>query len=146
MKAKGFTLIELMIVIAIVGILAAVVIPSYQDSIKKTRRSDAMTSLMTLQKNMERFRGNCARYPHLIGGADVCGTTSANSTVIGSSSSTDGHYTISVVTASTTANAFKIQAVAVSGGLQANDTGCTTMSITINNTNPKGLKEPTACW
>lgn len=51
---KGFTLIEVMIVVVIVGILAAIAIPNYQDSIRKTRRADAEGALMGLRQAMER--------------------------------------------------------------------------------------------
>lgn len=52
---KAFTLLELMIVVAIVGILASIAIPSYQESVKKSRRADATGALMVLANKMERF-------------------------------------------------------------------------------------------
>ena len=52
---KGMTLIELMIVVAVVGILAAVAYPSYQEHIRKARRADAQTALMELAQFMERY-------------------------------------------------------------------------------------------
>ncbi len=51
----GFTLIELMITVAIVGILAAIALPSYQDSIRKSRRADAKSDLMGLANAQERY-------------------------------------------------------------------------------------------
>lgn len=51
---RGFTLIELMIVVAIVGILAAIAYPSYQSSVEKSRRSDAMAALTAFSTAMER--------------------------------------------------------------------------------------------
>jgi len=53
-RIKGFTLIELMIVVAIIGILAAIAYPSYQNSVEKARRSDAQGALLGLANAMER--------------------------------------------------------------------------------------------
>lgn len=53
--ARGFTLIELMIVVAIVGILAAIAFPSYQNHVTKTRRADAQSALTGFAAAMERY-------------------------------------------------------------------------------------------
>lgn len=53
-SSHGFTLIEVMIVVVIIGILAAIAYPSYQDSIRKSRRADAQTALLELAQFMER--------------------------------------------------------------------------------------------
>jgi type IV pilus assembly protein PilE len=73
-RNQGFTLIEMMIVVALMGILAAIAYPSYQDSVRKTRRADAKAVLAELAQFMERtytennsFKpgGNIPTLPHL---------------------------------------------------------------------------------
>ena len=54
-KQKAFTLIELMITVAIVGILASIAIPSYQGSVMKSRRADAKGALLGFANAMERY-------------------------------------------------------------------------------------------
>ena len=52
---KGFTLIELMIVVAVIGILGAIAYPSYQDSVRKGRRAEARAALAELLYQQERY-------------------------------------------------------------------------------------------
>ena len=54
-RTAGFTLIELMIVIAIIGLLASIGYPAYQDQVQKTRRADAKSVLMEAANAMERY-------------------------------------------------------------------------------------------
>jgi type IV pilus assembly protein PilE len=87
-KTRGFTLIELMIVVAILGIIAAVGYPSYLEHVKKSRRAEGMGHLLELADRMERFYSDKGTYA----GATL-GTTSANVFV----ATTDGgHYTLSI--------------------------------------------------
>ena len=54
-RTAGFTLTELMIVVAIIGLLASIGYPAYQDQVQKTRRADAKSVLMEAANAMERY-------------------------------------------------------------------------------------------
>ena len=81
---SGFTLIELMIVLAIVAILAAVAYPAYRDQVVKARRTDAKTSLEQLRLDQEKWRANNRTYGSL---ADLGRGTA----------STEGYYRLAVL-------------------------------------------------
>ena len=76
MAQKGFTLIELMIVVAIIGILAAVAIPMFMDSMKKAKKSEAMIQLDKIGKKATEEYTTNATYPNatvaLTPGTDCC--------------------------------------------------------------------------
>lgn len=66
----GFTLIELMIVVVVIGILAAFAYPAYTDSLRKARRTDAQAALVGMAAAMERFMvSNGGSYANATGGA-----------------------------------------------------------------------------
>lgn len=71
-QSRGFTLIELMIVVAVIGILAAIAYPSYQQYTERTRRVDAQGALMGLASAMERHYSTSNSYEGAaIGAADT---------------------------------------------------------------------------
>jgi len=130
--SQGFTLIELMIVIAIVGILAAVAYPSYLDSVRKARRADAMDGILTLQNLQEKWRANNTTYNDFADAASV-----------------DGYYTLAVTDGTATATGYTLTATAVVGTSQAGDTvgtDCTVMTLTVVAATPGGAKTPAVCW
>ena len=71
----GFTLIELMVAVAIIGILSSIAYPSYQDSVMKSRRADAKGALLGFANAMERRFTETNSYCNAGGadGADTCG-------------------------------------------------------------------------
>lgn len=116
-RTGGFTLIEVMIVVAIIAIIAAVALPSYFGSIKKSRRADAITALNQIAQEQERWRANNSTY-----------TTDLTSTGLKVANPSSGYYTLGV--ASPTATGYV--ATATAAGSQANDTKCTTLTFTMS--------------
>lgn len=130
-QAAGFTLIELMITVAIVGILASIAIPSYRSYILKSRRAEAMTELTKAQTTIERCYGANFTY------AGACSPDSPVTTPT-------GFYTITAASVATT-----YTFTATAAGAQASDTTCATM--TLNQANQKlafdsSATAQTVCW
>jgi len=68
-RQAGFTLIELMITVAIVGILAAVAYPAYQDSVRKGKRAEGRAALLDFLQQQERFLSQTGSYSAVTVGA-----------------------------------------------------------------------------
>ena len=137
-KFKGFTIIEVLIVVAILGILAAIAIPQVTKYITNARRADGKTALLAAAQAMERYYTNNYTY--------VGATIGTNTTDQIYQNSDSGYYSLSFSPAESgstnpSSSEFEIQAVADPNGKQANDTPCLTMTI-----NQLGQKTPPACW
>ncbi len=139
-RCSGFTLIELVMVIVIVGILMAVALPGYQESMSKGRRADAKAGLMDAANRQERFMLDRSTYTEdmtqLGFGADPM-------------VSEEGHYTVDVETPDTAcpiATCYILTATPVAGGAQADDAKCT--SFTVDSTGAKTATGSAAaeCW
>lgn len=97
MPPNGFTLIELMITVVIVGILAAIAYPSYRNYMVQTRRSDAQIALTRTANLQERFFTECNWYAKLPTGTRACGADKNSGVLgLGGVDSPDGYYTIAV--------------------------------------------------
>lgn len=125
--SRGFSLVELMVVIVIASILMAIAIPSYKNSIRKSRRTDAKTALLDLAGREERYNSTVGGYTNVA--ANLGYTTFSPPPAIGS-----GYYTIAAPTVvtgtATTVASFSITATPVVGSDQAKDTACGAFTLT----------------
>ncbi len=131
-QTSGFTIMEIMIAIAILAILVAIAVPSYFSYIEKARRTDAMHTLLSIQLAQEKYHITNGTYGTL---AQVWGGVTA---------SQEGYYTLSI--SSLSGSSYTLTATA--GSLQSGDsegaTACSPMVLTYANGTT--TKTPTACW
>jgi type IV pilus assembly protein PilE len=127
--SAGFTLIELMIVVGIVAILAAVAIPSYQESVRRGRRADARVAMTNLATRLERCFTQFGAYD-----ADDCEIASP-------ADSPEGFYEVTVETEAATWTL-----TAEPQGAQADDEACGTFTLTNTGQRDVSGTTPERCW
>lgn len=136
---NGFTLVEVIVVVAIIGILAAIAIPSYNEYVRRSQRAEARTVLLEAAQFMQRFYSANDRYDVARGGAAV--TLPAQLQRVPASG--NARYTISLEAVSTTA--YALQAVPT-GSMSTDKCG----TFTLTSVGRKDVRNATAsavdCW
>lgn len=133
--SSGFTLIELMIVVAIIGILAAIAYPAYQDQVRKSKRSDGQVALLDMMAKQERYYTDNNTYTATL--TNLGYTVDAD----GNADSPEADYKLSAGTCASGTIAVCIELTATGQGDQVNDGSCGTLTI-----NSRNVKSPAACW
>ena len=123
-RAAGFTLIELMVTVAIVAILASIALPSYTNQVRKSRRGDAKIGLLDMAARQERFNTTNFRYTTSLAELGY-GGTGTNTTVLVPSSTT-AYYELSITLQNGTSS-FTLKATPRND--QRND-GCQSFTLT----------------
>lgn len=126
-RNRGFTLIELMIVCAIIGIIAAVAYPSYTRYVVKGNRAAAQAHLIDLAQRQQQFFADSRTYADTV--AEMNMTTPAE---------VQRHYTIAITNSDGPPPTFTITATPIAAGAQAGDG---TLSI-----DSAGAKSPADKW
>lgn len=147
-RLKGFTLIELVITVAIIVILASIAYPSYQESVRKSRRADARNVLLQAAQWMERFYTENNRYDQNLAGTAVALPASLQTAPIEGATK---FYNISLSAnctgaATVAANTFTLSACPIATSDQVKDK-CQTLTLT--NQGVKGTSSTLGadrCW
>ena len=126
-KCGGFTLIELMIVVAVIAILAAIAYPSYQDSVRKSRRADAKGVLLEAAQWMERFYTENNRYDQNRAGIAVTDSTQFPGSGLAESPKEGGTKYYDITISAAAQNSYTLQAAPK--GVQSSDP-CGTLTLT----------------
>lgn len=125
-RASGFTLLELMVVVGIVAILAAIALPSFADQMRKSRRAEAVAGLQDAQLRLERWR---------VDNKDFTGS--------GVTIADTNYYDFTVTASAGTPNVYSISAAPL--GSQQKD-ACGTLTVTVTTGVVSKSPSDARCW
>lgn len=139
---KGFTLIELMMAIAIIGILAAIAYPNYQNYVVSSRRAAAQSDMLEIQLGLEKWRANNSSYASTLDHTDdATNLTPADLADNLSTANTYYDYVIQNDSSGGSPDASHYYIKATPQGAQTADTSCTSLTL-----DQSGAKGPSGCW
>jgi type IV pilus assembly protein PilE len=143
-RQRGMTLIELVVVMIIIGVLAAVAIPSYRSYVLRSQRSDAKDGLLALATQQEKFYLQCNRYADDIAGAPNCAAFDLQ----GADVSENGWYALTIIEGDL--DSYIVEAEAIDGENQFQDTACRFFRVDqagVRSARDAGGADNTAeCW
>jgi type IV pilus assembly protein PilE len=148
-KPAGFTLIELMIAVAIVGILATIAATSYQRQVMQSHRTDARTALLDLAGREEKLFSTTNQYSAIPSVLGYGAATTAVSFPVGSSNGTN-YYNVLITTPDpnqANPNSYTITATPIPGSPQAGDTTCTSLTVNqLGQQTATPVPNAATCW
>ena len=153
-SSKGFTLVELMIVVAVIGILSAIAYPSYTEYVLRGRRAEARTALMDLMQQQERYFTQNGRYFSFATDASgVVSTTDANGVItspatvpfkhFSGETASSGHYYLS---AAPCAGLALNVCINLTSAPKSTDAGAGTLSFDSTGLKSCDVTDKSKCW
>jgi type IV pilus assembly protein PilE len=135
-RVRGFTLVELMVAVAVMAILSAIAYPLYTSQVQKVRRTDARVALATIASAQERFYSINGAYTANLADLDIDPALQAGA-------SAEDYYDLAVAL---TPNGYRLTATPDPGKSQADDAYCTSLTLDSAGTKDGTGSDPDKCW